>query len=399
MADRFTKIYVGHPVHWMPSERRLTAVPGAPVTGVWLAMRHACAMQITALTTRCALAPLPRPIRTASGAIDRFPVVLLDLHTDTGVTGRAYVQSYLPALLPALDHTLRGLASMLVGQPLQPRALHALLSMRLRLLGTRGLAGIALSGLDMAAWDAWARAQGQPLAVALGAPLRPLKAYLSEGLYDAASVASVCEAAQAGGYAGLKVKLGFPSFAEDLAVVRQAQRLLGGHVALMVDYNQSLDLPEALRRCRALDDEGLTWIEEPVAAEDHAGCARIAAAIATPLQVGENFNGLYDMAASADAQASSFVMPDVQFIGGVTGWLEAAALARRHGLPMSSHLFVEASAQLLCATPTAHWIEVLDAAAGLRASSLRIEGGCLVPSAAPGMGMDWDEEAVARYAV
>lgn len=119
-----------------------------------------------------------------------------------------------------------------------------------------------------------------------------------------------------------------------------------------------------MRRCRALDDEGLEWIEEPVLADDLQACACIAAAVHTPIQIGENFHGPGEMRAAIAAGAMDLVMPDVQFVYGVTGWLEAAALARAAGLPMSSHIFVEASAQLLCATPTAHWLEVLDAAAG-----------------------------------
>jgi mandelate racemase len=261
----------------------------------------------------------------------------------------------------------------------------------------KGLLGVALGGLDMALWDAWARARGEPLARALGGELRPLKAYHSVGLYDADSVAVVAEEARAGGYAGLKIKLGFPTLEEDLAAVRAARQALGDELALMVDYNQSLAVPEALRRCHALDAEGLTWIEEPVLADDYAGCARIADAIDTPIQIGENFNGPADMRAAIDARAMDLVMPDAQFIRGVTGWLEAAALADSAGLPMSSHTFVEASAQLMCVTPTAHWIEVLDAAGGLRTEPLTLRDGCLLPSQQPGLGIEWSAEQVTRH--
>jgi len=354
-------------------------------------------MKITGVSTTPVLAPLPTPLRTASGSIERFPLVLIDLHTDAGVTGRAYAQAYFAPLLPALEHTVAGLGSMVVGQPLVPRELHETLRSRCRLLGVKGLAGMALGGLDMAWWDAWARSRGEPLARALGAQLRPLRAYNSVGLYDAASVAAVAEATGAAGFAGLKIKLGFPTLAEDLAAVRAARRALGEETALMVDYNQSLSAPEAMRRCRALDGEGLAWIEEPVLADDLEACACIAAAVDTPVQIGENFHGPGEMRAAIAAQAMDLVMPDVQFVHGVTGWLEAAALARAAGLPMSSHIFVEASAQLLCATPTAHWLEVLDAAAALRCSPLELRGGCVHPSQAPGLGIEWMPDAVARY--
>ena len=356
-------------------------------------------MKITSIRTTPVLAPLLRPVRTASGDIDRFPLVLIDVSTDAGVEGRAYAQVYLPELLPALDQAITSLAGMVTGLPLAPRDVHAYLLRRCRLFGMKGLLGVALGGLDMALWDAWARARSEPLARALGAELRPLRAYNSVGMYDAKSVTAIVEETLEAGFAGLKVKVGFPAFAEDLAAVRAAKRALGDATALMIDYNQSLSLPEAMARCKALDGEGLEWIEEPVLADDLEGCARIADAVATPIQIGENFHGATEMRAAIAARASDLVMPDAQYIHGVTGWLEAAALARTAGLPMSSHTFVEASAQLLCATPTAHWVEVLDAAGGLRQAPLQIKDGMLIPWDTPGIGLEWREDMVARHRV
>jgi len=355
------------------------------------------AVKITSVRATPVLAPIGRPIRTASGSIERFPLVLVDVVTDAGLEGRAYAQAYLPELLHALTETVVGLGAMLRGLPLWPRDLHAQLVRRCRLIGTKGLLGMAFGALDMAVWDAWAKARGEPLARSLGAALRPLRAYHSVGLYDASSVHVVAEEALSGGFAGLKIKLGFPTLKEDLAAVHAARRALGPDLALMVDYNQSLSVAQALVRCRALDGEGLEWIEEPVTADDLAGCARIAASVATPIQIGENFNGPAELRAAMEAQAMDLVMPDPQFIHGVTGWLQAVSLASAAGLPVSSHLFVEASAQLLCATPSAHWIEVLDAAGGLRSQPLTLHQGFLIPFDAPGLGIEWREDLVERH--
>jgi mandelate racemase len=356
-------------------------------------------MHITHIRTTPVLAPLPRPVRTASGTISQFPLVLIDVSTDGDVVGRAYAQVYLPELLPALAQAVSNLADMVIGMPLAPRDIHMHLVRRCRLFGMKGLLGVALGGLDMALWDAWARARNEPLARALGAELRPLKAYHSVGLYDAKGVVEIAEETLAAEFAGLKIKAGFPSFAEDLAAIRAAKKALGDKASLMIDYNQSLSFPEAMARCKALDGEGLTWIEEPILADDLEGCARIAEAITTPLQIGENFHGPAEMRTAIAARASDLVMPDAQFIHGVTGWLEASALAHTAGLPMSSHTFVEASAQLLCATPTADWIEVLDAAGGLRLAPLHIKGGMLMPWDTPGIGLEWREDMVARHRI
>ena len=354
-------------------------------------------MKIAAIRTTPVLAPLPQPVRTASGTIDRFPLVLIDVTTDDGVEGRAYAQVYFPELLLALDRTVAGLAAMIAGMELAPRDVHAHLLKRCRLLGTKNLTGMALGGLDMALWDTWARSRNEPLARAIGAELRSLKAYNSVGLYDARSVVAIAEETRAAGYAGLKIKVGFATLAEDLAAIRGARKALGDGIALMIDYNQSLGVAEAMARCQALDGEGLEWIEEPIRSEDLDGCARIAALVATPIQIGENFNGPMEMRAAIAKRASDLVMPDAQFIHGVTGWLEAAELARASGLPMSSHTFVEASAHLLSATPTAHWLEVLDAAGGLRRARLALHDGMMSPPDAPGIGLEWDAEAVSRH--
>src|SRR5690606_18534943 len=145
-----------------------------------------------------------------------FPLVLIDVATDAGVEGRAYSLVYLPELLPALERCVTGMAGMLVGRKLAPRDLHEHLLQRCRLFGLKGMTGIALGGLDMAIWDAWARARNEPLARALGAEMRPINAYNSVGLYDAASVLEIAEETLAAGYGGLKIKAGFPTFAEDL---------------------------------------------------------------------------------------------------------------------------------------------------------------------------------------
>ena len=167
----------------------------------------------------------------------------------------------------------------------------------------------------------------------------------------------------------------------------------------MSDYNQCLSVPEALQRSRALDDEDLVWIEEPTLADDHAGHAEIARQTATPIQLGENFWGPRDMARSLASGASDYVMPDAARIGGVSGWLRAAALAEAAGRPMSSHLLPEVSVHLLTVTPTCHWLEYVDWANPILRQPVEIRDGHAQPLDGPGTGLVWDEGAVARYRV
>jgi mandelate racemase len=155
---------------------------------------------------------------------------------------------------------------------------------------------------------------------------------------------------------------------------------------------------EAIKRGRMIDEEGgVHWIEEPVRADDLAGNARIAREIATPIQIGENFMGPEQMAQALAAGACDFVMPDAQRIGGVTGWMRAAALAQAAGMEMSSHLFPEVSCHLLAVTPTCHWLEYVDWADPVLEEPARLKDGHVLIPDRPGIGMRWDEKAVKRF--
>lgn len=364
-------------------------VPGAAATSHALTLR--------ALDVHAVDVPLARPLLTASGAIRTAPLVLCDLLTEQGVTGSAYVFAYQPAALRPLALLLENLGAALRGQPVAPIALDAALQQRFRLLGPQGLTGMAMAALDMAAWDAQARAAGLPLVRLLGGTPRPLPAYNSLGMDGVEAAGKLAVETAELGFAAMKIKIGYPDVRTDVEAVRAVRREVGDRVALMIDFNQSLDIAEAIRRSRVLDDEGLTWIEEPTRADDYAGHAQIGRAIRTPLCIGENWWGPNDMAKSLAAGASTFGMPDVMKIGGVTGWLRAAALGQAYGMPLSSHVFPEVSAHLLPVTPTAHWLEFLDFARPLLREPVRLTDGKVCASDAPGSGLDFDPAAVERY--
>jgi len=160
--------------------------------------------------------------------------------------------------------------------------------------------------------------------------------------------------------------------------------------ALMVDYNQALGAEEALMRGRALDREGIAWLEEPIRHDDYAGAAMLARELDVPVQIGENFSLPAGMQAALEARACDLVMPDLERIGGVTGWRAAAKLAAERNIKMSSHLYSEASAHLLAATPTCHFLEYMDWADKVLVDPLTIESGHAVVSDRPGSGIVWE---------
>src|SRR5215217_3597736 len=252
-------------------------------------------LTIRGLKVRAVRVPLSRPHRTAGGTVSEAPLVLVDLMTDEGITGSAYVFCYTPLALAPVARLVANLESVIAGMTLAPLAIERTLQARFRLLGPQGLTAI-----DMAAWDALARATGLPLVRLLGGESRPTPVYDSLGMGGVDLAAVEAEESATAGFRGVKFKIGYPDVQTDLAVVRAAQKA-GNDLVVMVDYNQSLDVPEAVRRGRLLDGEAIGWIEEPTTADDFAGHAAIAREVATPIQLGENWWGTHDMAKSLAA--------------------------------------------------------------------------------------------------
>jgi len=353
---------------------------------------------IRTLHVRAVRVPMTEPHSTASGTIAESPLVLTDVALDDGTIGHSIVFAYTPLALKPLAELIRNLESLVKGDAVAPLEVEQKLARRFRLLGTQGLIGMALAAIDMALWDALARRQSLCLARLLGGTPKPVPAYGAVGYDGVEGSARVAERWARRGISGVKAKIGYPTVAEDVAVVRAMRAAVGPDVAIMVDYNQSLTPAEAVQRLHVLDDEGLTWVEEPTLAHDYSGHALIARAAKTPIQAGENWWGLLDLQHALDAQATDYIMPDVMKIGGVTGWLRAVSLAQPRGLRVSNHLWPEISAQLLSVTPTAHWLEYADWWNPILAEPLVVERGMALTADRPGSGIEWNEAAVAKFA-
>jgi len=357
-------------------------------------------MKIQSIRARAVAAPMRRPLATSTGALSVAPLLLLDLHTDGGIVGRSYLFGIGPNALKPIAALVEAMAEMVQGDEVAPFDIERKLRARHTLLGVHNIVLFAMSGIDMAAWDAIGQARRLPLVRLLGGTPRPIPAYNSRGLGIMPPKPLAREATELvkEGFSAVKLRLGRPHAVDDLAAVRVVKKAIGPRVTLMVDFNQGLSVAEALRRGRMIDDEGgITWIEEPVRADDFAGNARIAREVATPIQIGENFMGPEQMAQALAAQACDYAMPDAQRIGGVTGWMRAAALAQAAGMEMSSHLFPEVSRHLLAVTPTCHWLEYVDWADAILEEPVRLKNGHVLVPDDPGIGMRWDEKAVRKY--
>ncbi|MGH3405370.1 MAG: enolase C-terminal domain-like protein [Streptosporangiaceae bacterium] len=357
------------------------------------------ALTVRSVDATLVVVPIRRALGTSVMGITEAPLVLIDLQTEEGITGRAYLFCYLESAGHAAIALIRDVSAVLAGTVASPAAIGRALESRFKLLGARGLVSAAIAGVDVACWDALAIAAGLPLARMLGATMRPVAAYNSNGLGLVEPQAAADEALELidEGFRAIKMRLGRLSGHDDLAAVRAVRAAIPPDVALMADYNQALSLDAARERCRQLDDEGLYWIEEPVRHDDYAASAELAALLRTPVQIGENFAGPRAMSVALEHNASDLVMTDLERIGGVSGWLGAAALADVAGIGMSSHLYHEVSAHLLAATPTVHWVEYMDWADPILQQPLKAAGGFVTPPDRPGTGLVWDAGAVARF--
>jgi mandelate racemase len=357
------------------------------------------ALKLRSISATAVTLPMKRPLGTSAQRIVDASLLLVDLQTEEGPEGHAYAFCYLPSIARSLVPVVQELGNVLAGAPLVPLDLAQSINRYFKLPGVAGPLAMVASSIDTAVWDALAVAAGVPLATLLGSRPRPIPAYNSNGLglMSPEEVAHEAEELLEGGFRGIKLRLGRPDFAADLATVRLVRKRLPDNVHVMVDFNQALTFAQGMECCLALDQEGVYWIEEPIRHDDYHHLALIAQAVKTPIQFGENFTGLQPMVAALASSSSDFVMLDLDRIGGVTGWQRASGIAAACNREISSHLFPEVSTHLLSASPNAHWLEYVDWAGPLLQEPLKIFDGMAMTSEQPGNGLRWDSSAVEKH--
>ncbi len=355
--------------------------------------------KVTGLRVRAVHLDVRQPLETASGSFTTWPVILLDVNTDAGVTGHSYVGCFMPMVLKPLASLLNDLGKLIEGDALSPADLDRKLRSRMRLIGVQGFMATAIALIEIAAWDALGKVAGLPVANLLGSAPRAFPIYKTIVAMSPGKAAELAHQAIAEGYGGLKLKLGHPTLRQDIELITAVRDAAGAGFPLMGDYNQILSVPAATERISAIDGEGLRWIEEPTHARDYAGHAQLAQAALTPIQLGENWLSLADAADSLRAGASDYVMPDLVKIGGVGHWLKAATLAESYGVPVSAHSFPEVCSHLMPALGTGHWLEHVGMADAVFQNPIAPSGGSYTASSAPGFGIEWNEEIIARFLV
>lgn len=359
-------------------------------------------LTLESVTVRAVAVPLRRPIVAKLGTYTEWPLLLIDVRTREGITGSAYLEPYVRSAMGYIGEAIGEIAARLKDKPMAPLDCYRDAMGSLHTIGREGVTLIAIAGLDMAIWDALAKSRNAPLAVLLGGTIGTMRAYNSNGLWliPPERLADEAKALVAqGGFKAMKLRLGRQTLQDDIAALAAVRDAVGHGVDIMCDFNQGYTLGDALRRLHGLDDQGLYWFEEPIAYNDIAGNAQLARELNTPLQIGENIYGPRSFYQFVAAAAADLYMPDLMRIGGVTGWMRAAAIAGAAGKPLSSHLYPEVSAHLLRVSESADWLEWRDWANPILAQPFDVKDGHIIIPDTPGNGIGWNEEAIKRFAV
>jgi len=339
---------------------------------------------------------LNKPLETGGGNISSWPVVILDLHTSAGVIGVSFVGCFLPMLVKPLVLMIEDMGQIIIGDSLSPKDIHAKLCKMSRLIGTHGPLAMAVTLIEIATWDALSKAVGLPLCRMLGSAPSSFPIYMTVPAMTTNRVRELSQKALDCKYGGLKLKLGQADSQKDIALIEAARSICGPNFPIMVDFNQSLSVPEAIRRIQQLDKMGIEWIEEPTDAKNIKGNSQIAQHARTPISQGENWQSPLEAAQNMSNGAVDLAMPNIIAIGGVSAWLKTAAIAETHGIPISGHSYPEISTNLLPLTSMAHWLEHADIFDDLFENPIKPNNGTLSASESPGFGVKWDESVVAR---
>jgi L-alanine-DL-glutamate epimerase-like enolase superfamily enzyme len=361
-------------------------------------------MKITKLSTRVVHFPFDPPIDGGPLHLRSADCVLVLLETDAGLIGEGLVFALNKQRLSVINEMVQSLAPLVIGlDPELGGSFSARAFREIGFLGRSGVAVIGIAGIDGALWDLRGKAAGLNVARLIGACTTTVPAYHSGGLWIGRTIDELQrEAADfvARGWRAMKMRIGKPRAEDDIARVRALREAIGPSIGLMVDSNQQLTVPRAIRLGRMLEEFNLTWFEEPIPYYDHAGEAEIAAALDTPVASGETeytSRGMFEMLRQRSAD---ILMPDLQRMGGPTEFLKAAHIAEAFNTPVSSHLFPEMSLALLATVPNAIYLEYMPwcEPAYRERITLDAQGRAIVPDR-PGWGFGFDPEAIERHAV
>jgi L-alanine-DL-glutamate epimerase-like enolase superfamily enzyme len=364
-------------------------------------------LRIESVETILASLPLPGPAwGDTIHHVTHIEILVADVRTDTGLTGTGF--SYTSGVGGTTLRALldKDLAPLVIGQEVSPRGLWRRCWHHVHDMGGGGVSTTALAAIDIALWDLVAKEVNKPLVAVLGGACRERVLAYASGINLNKPLDALLDQVQgwqANGFKAYKIKVGKPDIAEDVERLRRVREIVGAR-PLMVDANQGWDIGHAARAIDAYAPQDPYWIEEPLLCDDVEGHARLRGLVGAPIAIGENVYTIQQFNHFLSRGACDFVQADVVRVGGITPYLDIAALARAWNVPLAPHFMMELSGQVLCALPIAHILECIDGGSltDLKAleEPIRIEDGYFTPQLdKSGHGIAFDRTYLKAHAV
>ena len=343
---------------------------------------------------------IPREPSPAAQRGDTADYVALTLRTDDGIEGIGYAGFQSPAMTAALKAAVDGLSEVAIGSdPMDTEAIGEKLS-RLGGGSPVGILTRAISAIDVALWDIKGKALGQPVYKLLGGYRDRVPTYQSGFLWRPSNLEELDADARrivAEGFRSMKFRLGAePTVSAEIARVETMRNAVGPDVDLMIDINQGWDVNRAIRIGRELAKYDIFWLEDPTTYDDFDGLARIADALDTPLAAGEYVYGIAPFRQLIAQRSIDIVMVDLLRVGGITQWMKVAHMAEAYNLPVVSHLAPEVLVHALAAVPNGLTLEYMPWTFPLFKQVPQAVNGEVVLPSAPGLGLEFDEDLLAK---
>jgi L-alanine-DL-glutamate epimerase-like enolase superfamily enzyme len=340
-----------------------------------------------------------RPRTDAIQAFTKQETIFVDIETSEGVVGTGYAYTIGTGGRAVLEMLRHDLVPLLAGEDAnQIEAIWQKLFWATHGTAVGAITSLALAAVDIALWDVRGKTLGQPLWRLAGGARPTVPLYDTEGGWLHLSTKELVDGALASkhqGWPGVKLKIGKPRPQEDLERLSAVREAVGPAFDIMVDANQSMTYAEAKRRAHLFEQLDLYWLEEPLPAEDLGGHVQLAAATSIPIAVGESIYSLSHFREYLAAGAAGILQPDAARLGGITPWLKVAHLAEAFNVKVAPHFLMELHVSLAAAVPNAIYLEHIPQLRQITRSEIEIVDGRAVAPESPGVGIDWDREAIA----